>query len=79
MNKIKLVRIVLLIIFLSPNFILAQKNKKDIQNSIEKRAKEYESIAKSIWNWAELGYQEEKSSALLKKHYQMKVLALNLM
>jgi len=64
MNKIKLVRIVLLIIFLSPNFILAQKNKKDIQNSIEKRAKEYESIAKSIWSWAELGYQEEKSSAL---------------
>ena len=39
MNKIKLVRIVLLIIFLSPNFVLAQKNKKDIQNSIEKRAK----------------------------------------
>ena len=67
MNKIKLVRIVLLIIFLSPNFVLAQKNKKDIQNSIEKRAREYESIAKSIWNWAELGYQEEKSSALLKK------------
>ena len=31
MNKIKLVRIVLLIIFLSPSFVLAQKNKKDIQ------------------------------------------------
>ena len=44
-----------------------QFGKKNIQESIEQRAKDYENIAKSIWGWAELGYQEEKSSALLKK------------
>ena len=44
-----------------------QFGKKNIQESIEQRAKYYENIAKSIWGWAELGYQEEKSSALLKK------------
>ena len=44
-----------------------QLGKKNIQESIEQRAKDYENIAKSIWGWAELGYQEEKSSALLKK------------
>lgn len=67
MNQIKLVMIAILTIFLSSNFLFAQKNKKDIQNSIEKRAKEYENIAKSIWNFAEVGYQEEKSSKLLKE------------
>ena len=67
MNQIKLVMIAILTIFLSSNFLFAQKNKKDIQNSIEKRAKEYENIAKSIWNFAEVGYQEEKSSKLLIK------------
>ena len=50
----------------------AQSNKKDVQKAIDKRAKKYETIAKSIWSWAEVGYQEEKSSGLLKKHYRMK-------
>ncbi|SVA72780.1 uncharacterized protein METZ01_LOCUS125634, partial [marine metagenome] len=45
----------------------AQSNKKDVQKAIDKRAKKYETIAKSIWSWAEVGYQEEKSSGLLKK------------
>ena len=44
-----------------------QFGKKNIQESIEQRAKDYENIAKSIWGWAALGYQEEKSSALLKE------------
>jgi len=41
--------------------------KKPSKKSIESRTKEYEHIAKSIWNFAEVGYQEEKSSGLLKK------------
>ncbi|MEO2160185.1 MAG: amidohydrolase [bacterium] len=46
---------------------MGQTNKKAVQKSIDKRAKKYEQIAKSIWNFAEVGYQEEKSSGLLKK------------
>ena len=34
---------------------------------IQDRAKQYETIAKSIWDWSELGYQEKKSSFLLQK------------
>lgn len=34
---------------------------------IQDRAKQYETIAKSIWDWSELGYQEKKSSSLLQK------------
>ncbi len=57
----------LALLLLFPVQTFAKLNKKDVQRSIEKRAKEYEKIAKSIWNWAEVGYQEEKSSGLLKK------------
>jgi len=49
------------------NVCFSQNNKQEIHDSIEIKTKEYENIAKSIWNWAELGYQEEKSSALLKE------------
>ena len=55
------------VLYLCPHLAVGQKSKKEVQNSIENRAKEYESIAKSIWNFAEVGYQEEKSSGLLKK------------
>ena len=57
---------IFIILIVSNNFF-AQSNKKDVQKSIEKRAKDYENIAKSIWGWAEKGYLEEKSSALLQK------------
>ena len=63
MKKIFTIFIMLII---SNNFF-AQSNKKDVQKSIEKRAKDYENIAKSIWGWAEMCYLEEKSSALLQK------------
>ena len=57
---------IFIILIISNNFF-AQSNKKDVQKSSEKRAKDYENIAKSIWGWAEMGYLEEKSSALLQK------------
>ena len=49
------------------NSNVTQKYKNGVKKSIEKRAKDYENIAKSIWGWAEMGYLEEKSSALLQK------------
>ena len=57
---------IFIILIISNNFF-AQSNKNDVKKSIEKRAKDYEKIAKSIWDWAEMGYLEEKSSALLQK------------
>ena len=38
-----------------------------IINDLESQKSTYAKIAFQIWKWAELGYQEEKSSALLKK------------
>ena len=46
---------------------MSQTTKNQFQQSIDDRSKEFETIAKSIWDWAELGYQEEKSSSLLQK------------
>ncbi len=63
----RLVILELVLLFLIPQFGIGQTNKKAVQKSIDKRAKKYEQIAKSIWNFAEVGYQEEKSSGLLKK------------
>ena len=39
----------------------------DLVSLIDARFPEHQRIANQIWNYAELGYQEEKSSALLKK------------
>ena len=45
----------------------AQLTKAEVQKSIQDNAKTYENIAKSIWSWAEVGYQERKSSSLLQE------------
>jgi len=60
-------KLVIILMLAFPHFIYSQKNKKEISRSIDKRTKEYENIAKSIWDFAEVGYQEEKSSNLLKE------------
>ncbi|MFL3050852.1 MAG: amidohydrolase [Candidatus Neomarinimicrobiota bacterium] len=41
-------------------------NKSDLIKSIEKKEESYIVIAKKIWGWAEVGYQEYKSSELLQ-------------
>ena len=40
---------------------------RGIVASIEARKDQYASVAKQIWDYAELGFQEERSSALLQK------------
>ncbi|MBT5995996.1 MAG: amidohydrolase, partial [Candidatus Marinimicrobia bacterium] len=63
----RLVALVLTLLFLIPQITIGQSNKKAVQKSIDKRTKKYEQIAMSIWNFAEVGYQEENSSRLLKE------------
>ena len=46
---------------------LAQKKYDVILKSIENNGSKYENVANQIWSFAEMGYQEEKSSALLQK------------
>ena len=46
---------------------MSQTTKNQFQQSIDDRAEQFETIAKSIWDWAEMGYQEEKSSSLLQQ------------
>lgn len=44
--------------------IWAQKTTPELQ-SLTKKAAEYAAISDQIWDWAEMGYQEVQSSALL--------------
>jgi aminobenzoyl-glutamate utilization protein B len=44
-----------------------QKTKEAVVQSIDARAQQYASIAHRIWEFAEVGYQEVKSSALLQE------------
>lgn len=54
-------------ILLSSIAIFSQNNKKDILNELNSKKNSYGIIAQKIWNYAEMGYQEEKSVALLQK------------
>jgi len=46
---------------------LAQKTKQDVLKNIDSKNDQYSNIAHRIWEFAEVGYQEEKSSALLQE------------
>jgi aminobenzoyl-glutamate utilization protein B len=58
--------VITLLIFVYCLPLVAQKDKKQMINRIEGRTSEYEDIALQIWDWAEVGYQEENSSGLLQ-------------
>ncbi|MDC3353990.1 amidohydrolase [Flavobacteriaceae bacterium] len=49
---------------------LGQSKYKSILNEIDENQKSYAAIAQQIWTFAEMGYQEEQSSALLQKTLQ---------
>jgi aminobenzoyl-glutamate utilization protein B len=44
----------------------AADDKEEIRKNLENEASRFSDIAKQIWEFAEVGYQEEKSSALLQ-------------
>lgn len=54
-------------LFLIISTLQAQKNTKEILTDLNKKEAFYGTIAQDIWGYAEMGYQEEKSSALLQK------------
>ena len=61
-------RFLLLSIALLLSFHLSAQDKKNkMLESISKKEMYYGGIAKQIWNYAEVGYQETKSSALLQE------------
>ena len=66
MNHLKRMLCTLLVICLS-TMLMAQKDKEQLIKQIEKQGPVYGKIAKQIWGFAELGYQEEKSSKLLRE------------
>ncbi|MDT0540870.1 amidohydrolase [Croceitalea sp. P059] len=45
----------------------AQKTKKSVLQKLDSQSEKFSDIAMEIWGLAEMGYQEEKSSALLQK------------
>lgn len=49
------------------NLISAQQSKVDAIKSIDTRSAQYSTVAHKIWEFAEIGYQEVKSSALLQE------------
>ncbi|TLP81660.1 amidohydrolase [Maribacter sp. ACAM166] len=48
----------------------AQKSEKEILKDLEQKSESYGTIAQTIWDFAEMGYQEEQSSGLLQKTLQ---------
>ncbi len=45
----------------------AQKKAEDVLKKLDSKAEAYGTIAQNIWDLAEMGYQEEKSAALLQQ------------
>src|SRR5690348_11144424 len=57
----------LLILTLISGIALAQKTKQDVLKSIDSKGDQYANVAHRIWEFAEVGYQEVKSSELLQE------------
>ena len=49
------------------HFVFSQTSKQAVIKSIDEKNELYSATAKKIWEFAEVGYQEEKSSALLQQ------------
>lgn len=58
--------IAVLLIFVA-GFVMAQKTKQEVLKSIDSKNDQYSDIAHRIWEFAEVGYQEVKSSELLQE------------
>jgi len=60
-------RSVFLLFVLIATFSWGQTTKQAVIKSIDDKNELYSTTAKKIWDFAEVGYQEEKSSALLQQ------------
>lgn len=58
--------ILLTLFLIYSNFIIAQKT-NTISTNLDSKKELYSAIAQQIWGFAEMGYQEEKSAALLQQ------------
>lgn len=56
-----------LVLGLFASYAIAQKSKTEVTQSLDQKAAFYASVAQQIWGFAEVGFQEEKSSALLQQ------------
>lgn len=57
---------IILLLFIIPSIVWAQKDKEKVIQSLNGKHDYYSNIAQQIWEFAELGYLEDKSSALLQ-------------
>lgn len=60
------ISILLFILVLLSNNSFGQKYKKTVLSNLDQKEENYGKIALQIWDWAEVGYQEMKSSDLLQ-------------
>lgn len=60
-------KVVILFLLLIPAIAFSQKTKEDVIKSIDAGYDKYTAVAKKIWEFAEVGYHETKSSALLQE------------
>jgi aminobenzoyl-glutamate utilization protein B len=66
-SPLLLVILITAAIFANYKSAYAQEYKKEVIQNLDNKQKEYSQTAHQIWEWAELGYQETKSSALLQE------------
>ena len=57
--------------------VSAQSAKEEVAASIDARTEHYEGVARQIWEWAEVGYQEERSAHLLRSALASEGFAVN--
>lgn len=58
---------VLALFLLAPSVLPAQKDAAGVLAALDARAASYAGVARQIWEFAEVGYQETRSSALLQE------------
>ena len=50
---------------------------ENILQFLDKRAEKYAAMSYSIWGWAEVGYQEEKTTELMQSHLRDEGFSIN--
>ena len=54
-------------LFLVPGALGAEAPERLVEAAVDRRADSYRDAALQLWRWAEVGYREERSSALLQE------------